>query len=78
MEDGHSLEKEELLDYCEGPWSLGGIEEDGVVGAHEARGGHCRGCVRMGGRVKPGPRVMDWEADARTAAVEVWFWDMNL
>ena len=39
MEDGHSLGREGGLEYCEGPWDLGEIKEDGAIGALESRGG---------------------------------------
>lgn len=78
VEDGNSLEMAGLLYSHEGPLGLGGMEECGGVGARVAQRGHHTGCVRTGGLVKLRPLMMDQEADARTAAEEVWFSDKSL
>lgn len=72
MEGGSSLEWAELPYSREGPWGLGGMEERGGEGAHEAQQ------ERRTGHVMLGPLMTDQEVDARTVAEEVWFWDKSL
>lgn len=78
MEGENSLEMAGVLYSRESPWGLGGMEGRGGVGAHGARWGCRRGCVRTEGLVKTDCLMTDREVDARRVAEEVWFWDKSL